>query len=190
MEEDLLGLNTVLPQRLDSSSSFVLDSVPTHAHTLLEFDSLQTAGNSSCIASKEDGQRTSRQRQLSTIFPPSELLPSLSSGTMNTRSTITTLSSGNAAYLLDDQTCAPRPPLPTWDQIVRFDFMAEKEVAANTIPMYEKVMHAGSILSRISVKSVRNVFCLCSFFFCRASSFLPIFVAHHKTLETDLLDYL
>ena len=82
-------------------------------------------------------------------------MSSLSSGTMNTMSTITASSSKSAAYQLDDQTCAPRPPLPTWDQIVRFDFMAEKVVAANTIPVYEKVMHAGNILSRISVKSVR-----------------------------------
>ena len=56
--------------------------------------------------------------------------------------------------ILDDRTFAPPPPLPTQDNLVRFDFMAERQANTSLLPSFEKVMHSGKVLSRISITSL------------------------------------
>jgi hypothetical protein len=66
--------------------------------------------------------------------------------------------SDNPIYLhssiLDDRTFAPPPHLPTKKNLVRFEFMAEREANVSLLPSFEKVMHSGKVLSRISIKSL------------------------------------
>ena len=57
------------------------------------------------------------------------------------------------ASILDDRTFAPPPLLPTISP-VRFEFMAERAADMSSLPQFEKVMHSGKLLSRISIKSL------------------------------------
>lgn len=65
----------------------------------------------------------------------------------------------NPTYsILDDRTFAPPPPLPTQNNIVRLHFQygerKETAVSGQCLPSFEKVMHSGKILARISIKSL------------------------------------
>jgi len=60
-----------------------------------------------------------------------------------------------ASSILDDRTFCPPPPLPNQNNIVRFDFFAERDATtASSLPSFERVMHSGKILSRISIRSL------------------------------------
>ncbi len=85
---------------------------------------------------------------------PMDLACLLSNRTANTGSTVATSSSLTVASLLDDNTFAPPPPLPTMDKLVRFEFMAEREADKKTLPNFMNVKHSGKVLSRVSVLSL------------------------------------
>lgn len=58
--------------------------------------------------------------------------------------------------ILDDRTFAPPPPLPSHEGIIKYDFMTDGTpfCASASLPKYERIMHSGSILARISIKSL------------------------------------
>lgn len=56
--------------------------------------------------------------------------------------------------ILDDRCYAPPPPLPTQNSLVRFEFMAERPADHDNLPSFQKVIKAGTLLSRISIKSL------------------------------------
>ena len=62
-------------------------------------------------------------------------------------------SSNTICSILDDRTFCPPPPLPTQNNLVSFDFFAERD-ADFSLPSFERVMHAGKVLSRISIRSL------------------------------------
>ena len=60
-----------------------------------------------------------------------------------------------ASSILDDRTFCPPPPLPNQINIVKFDFFAESDATnVSSLPTFERVMHSGKLLSRISIRSL------------------------------------
>jgi|AntRauTorckE5430_2_1112549.scaffolds.fasta_scaffold05804_3 hypothetical protein len=62
-------------------------------------------------------------------------------------------SSNVICSILDDRTFCPPPPLPIQNNIMSFDAFADIN-ANSSLPSFERVMHAGKILSRISIRSL------------------------------------
>jgi hypothetical protein len=59
--------------------------------------------------------------------------------------------------ILDDRAFAPPPPLPSQNNMVKFHFRHGNQQSAHdavALPSFEKVMHSGKILARISIKSL------------------------------------
>lgn len=149
----------VQPQLAVQSISTPTQKVPQHQqHVMLQFEQfdffnqqlLQPATNLDITGDDDDVRIMASNTKTATR----QIIPS----PLGTTATNSVASFSNQTYsILDDRAFAPPPPLPTqYNNIVNFHFQDKQysSQGSGALPSFEKVMHSGKILARISIKSL------------------------------------